>query len=98
MTKLLEQAIAEVLEQPEETQNMAADALLMVIDHVNDDAKADLRQIKAFISRVCGRRSPRRRTRCKERLLSKVTPEVEHGYDEFAYAFGEPLRTSKNSA
>jgi hypothetical protein len=38
MTKLLEQAIAEVLEQPQETQNMAAGALLMVIDHVNDDA------------------------------------------------------------
>jgi hypothetical protein len=38
MTKQLEQAIAEVLEQPEETQNMAADALLMVIDHANDDA------------------------------------------------------------
>jgi hypothetical protein len=37
MTKLLEQAIAEVLELPEETQNMAADAVLMVIDHVNDD-------------------------------------------------------------
>ena len=37
MTKLLEQAIAEVLELSEETQNMAADALLMVIDHVNDD-------------------------------------------------------------
>ena len=38
MTKLLEEAIAEVLELPEETQNMAADALLMVIDYVNDDA------------------------------------------------------------
>jgi hypothetical protein len=38
MTKILEQAIAEVLELPEETQNMAADALLMVIDYVNDDA------------------------------------------------------------
>ena len=38
MTKLLEQAIAEVLELPEETQNMAADALYMVIDHANDDA------------------------------------------------------------
>ena len=37
MTKLLEQAIAEVLELPEETQNMAADALYMVIDYVNDD-------------------------------------------------------------
>jgi len=37
MTKLLEEAIAEVLELPEETQNMAADALLMVIDYVNDD-------------------------------------------------------------
>ena len=38
MTKLLEDVIAEVLELPEETQNMAADALYMVIDHVNDDA------------------------------------------------------------
>jgi predicted transcriptional regulator len=38
MTKLLEQAIAEVLELPEEAQNMAADAVYMVIDHVNDDA------------------------------------------------------------
>jgi hypothetical protein len=38
MTKLLEQAIAEVLEQPEETQNMAADALFMLIEHANDDA------------------------------------------------------------
>jgi hypothetical protein len=38
MTKTLEQAIAEVLELPEETQNMAADALLMVIDYVNDDS------------------------------------------------------------
>ncbi len=38
MTKLLEQAIAEVLDQPEETQNMAADALFMVIEHANNDA------------------------------------------------------------
>jgi hypothetical protein len=38
MTKLLEQAIAEVIELPEETQNMATDALYMVIDHVNEDA------------------------------------------------------------
>jgi hypothetical protein len=38
MTKLLEHAIAQVLELPDETQNMAADALLMVIDQVNDDA------------------------------------------------------------
>jgi hypothetical protein len=37
MTKLLEKAIAEVLELPEETQNMAADALFMVIEHANDD-------------------------------------------------------------
>ncbi len=37
MTKLLEQAIAEILELPEDTQNMAADALYMVIDHVSDD-------------------------------------------------------------
>ena len=38
MTKLLEQAIAEILELPEETQNLAADALLMVVDYANDDA------------------------------------------------------------
>jgi hypothetical protein len=38
MTKLLEKAIAEVLELPEETQNMAADALFMVIEHVNEEA------------------------------------------------------------
>jgi predicted transcriptional regulator len=38
MTKLLEQAIAEVLDLPEETQNLAADALLMVVDYVNDDS------------------------------------------------------------
>ena len=37
MTKLLKEAIAEVLELPEETQNMAADALLMVMDYANDD-------------------------------------------------------------
>ena len=37
MTKLFEQAIAEVLELPEETQNMAADALYMVIEHANND-------------------------------------------------------------
>ena len=37
MTKLFEQAIAEVLELPEETQNMAADALYMVIEHVNEN-------------------------------------------------------------
>ena len=37
MTKLLEKAIAEVLELPEETQSLAADALFTVIDHVNDD-------------------------------------------------------------
>ena len=39
MTKLLEKAIAEILELPEETQNIAADALYMVIDHINDDAQ-----------------------------------------------------------
>ena len=38
MTQLFEQAIAEVLKLPEGTQNMAADALLIVIDYVNDDA------------------------------------------------------------
>ena len=38
MTKLLEQAIAQVLELPEDTQNLAADALLMVVDYVNDDS------------------------------------------------------------
>ena len=37
MTKLLEQAITEVLELPDETQNMAADAVLMVIDHANEE-------------------------------------------------------------
>jgi hypothetical protein len=37
MTKLLEKAIAEVLELPEVTQNMAADALFMVIEHANED-------------------------------------------------------------
>ncbi len=37
MTKLLEQAIAEILELPEETQNMAADALYMVIERVNEE-------------------------------------------------------------
>lgn len=37
MTKLLEQAIAEILELPEETQNMGADALYMVIERVNDE-------------------------------------------------------------
>ena len=42
MTKLLDEAIAEVLELPEETQNMAADALLMVIDYVNDGAHSRL--------------------------------------------------------
>jgi hypothetical protein len=36
MTKLLEQAIAEILELSEETQNMAAEGC-MVIDHVNDE-------------------------------------------------------------
>ncbi len=39
MTKPLEQAIAQVLELPEETQNMAADALLMVVDYANDGAR-----------------------------------------------------------
>lgn len=37
MTKLLEQAIAEVLELSVETQNLAADALFMVMDHANND-------------------------------------------------------------
>ena len=38
MTKFLEKAIAEVLELPEDTQNMAADALFMVIEHVNEES------------------------------------------------------------
>jgi cation transport regulator ChaB len=37
MTKLLERAIAELRELPEEAQNMAADALFMVIEHATDD-------------------------------------------------------------
>lgn len=37
MTKLFEQAIAEILELPEETQNLAADALYMVIDRVSEE-------------------------------------------------------------
>jgi hypothetical protein len=37
MTKLLEQAIADVLDLPEDVQNMAADALYMVIDHANEE-------------------------------------------------------------
>jgi len=36
MTKLLELAITQIRDLPEETQNMAADALFMVIEHVND--------------------------------------------------------------
>lgn len=42
MTKLLEQAIAEILELPEETQNMAADALYMVIERVNEEGHYEL--------------------------------------------------------
>ncbi len=37
MTKLLEKAIAEVLELPEDTQNLAADALFVVIEHANEE-------------------------------------------------------------
>lgn len=37
MTKLLERAIAEVIELPEETQDLAADALFMLLEHVNDE-------------------------------------------------------------
>jgi hypothetical protein len=37
MTKSLEQAIAEIRELPEEAQNMAADALFMVMNHANND-------------------------------------------------------------
>ena len=47
MTKLLKQAIADVLELPVETQNMAADALYMVIDHVSDDAHYRLTEEQA---------------------------------------------------
>ena len=36
MTKLLELAITQVRDLPEETQDLAADALFMVIEHVND--------------------------------------------------------------
>jgi hypothetical protein len=36
MTKLLELAITQVRDLPEETQELAADALFMVIEHVND--------------------------------------------------------------
>ena len=42
MTKLLEQAIAEILDLPEETQNMAADALYMVIERVNEEGHYQL--------------------------------------------------------
>ena len=37
MTNLLEKAITELRQLPEETQNMAADALFMVIEHANDE-------------------------------------------------------------
>jgi hypothetical protein len=37
MTKLLERAIAQLRELAEETQDLAADALFMVIEHANDD-------------------------------------------------------------
>jgi cation transport regulator ChaB len=36
MTKLLDLAITRVRDLPEETQDLAADALFMVIEHVND--------------------------------------------------------------
>ena len=42
MTKLLEEAIAEILDLPEETQNMAADALYMVIERVNEEGHYQL--------------------------------------------------------
>ena len=37
MTKLLEQAIAQIKDLPEETQDLAAGALFIVIEHVDDD-------------------------------------------------------------
>lgn len=51
MTKLLEQAIAEILELPEETQNMAADALYMVIDRVNEEGHYRLTEEQ--VARLC---------------------------------------------
>jgi hypothetical protein len=36
MTKMLELAITQVRDLPEETQDLAADAVFMVIEHVND--------------------------------------------------------------
>jgi hypothetical protein len=39
MTKLLERAVAQLRELPEETQDLAAEALFIVIDHVNDDER-----------------------------------------------------------
>ena len=47
MTKMLEQAIAEVLELSDETQNMADDALLLVIDYANDDDQYRLTEEQA---------------------------------------------------
>jgi hypothetical protein len=37
MTKLLELTVTQVRDLPDETQDIAADALFMVIEHVNDD-------------------------------------------------------------
>jgi hypothetical protein len=39
MTKLLEQAVAELRELPEETQDLAAQAMFMVIEHSNEDTR-----------------------------------------------------------
>ena len=42
MTKLLEQALAEVRELPEETQDLVAEAVFMVIAHTNEDTRYSL--------------------------------------------------------
>jgi hypothetical protein len=42
MTKLLEEAVARVRALPPETQNLAAEAVLMVIQHVNDADEYEL--------------------------------------------------------
>ena len=39
MTKMLERAVAQLRELSEETQDLAAEALLMVIEHVNDEER-----------------------------------------------------------
>jgi hypothetical protein len=39
MTKLLQQALAEVRELPDETQDLAAQAMFMVIQHSSDEGR-----------------------------------------------------------